>query len=104
MAIMGSYCKAYPLSKLRAFTDWQEMADNARVEEQQIDDMEVESPRPLTDDDILFLQENYVVTDGIFIDENIIFNAVSEAWIDYCRHELAFSATARESVAATRTE
>ena len=35
---------------------------------------QVETRRALADDDHLYLQENFVVTDGIFIDENIIFD------------------------------
>ena len=30
-------------------------------------------PRELTDDDYVYLQGNFTVTDGIFIDENMIF-------------------------------
>lgn len=104
MAVMGSYCKAYQLYKLRAFAGWQENADNARVEKQKIDNKKVEAPRPLTNDDILFLQENYVVTDGIFLDENIIFDDVTETWIDYCHNTLAFNTAAREPAEMNQTE
>jgi len=44
----------------------------------------------LTDDDFLYLQENYVVTDGIFKDENIIFDKVTLAWKDFCDNTLLF--------------
>ena len=37
-----------------------------RKEKKEIDGKEVELVRDLQDDDILYLQENYVVTDGIF--------------------------------------
>jgi len=30
------------------------------------------------------MQENYVVTDGIFKDENIIFDNVTPEWKDFC--------------------
>ena len=33
--------------------------------------------RQLTENDFLYLQENFQVTDGIFIDENIVFAEVT---------------------------
>ena len=44
----------------------------------------------LTDDDFLYLQENCVVMDGIFKDENIIFDNVTLAWKDFCDNTLLF--------------
>ena len=90
MAIMGKYCKAYPIQQLRQFNNWTEKLDNTRREKQEINDKEVEHNRVLTDDDFLYLQENHVVTDGIFKDENIIFDAVTPEWKDFCTNTLSF--------------
>jgi hypothetical protein len=90
MASMGRYCKAYSLKKLREFAGWTEQADNARKEKQRVDGKEVETRRTLTDDDYVYVQENYVVTDGIFKDENVIFDNVTPAWIEYCQQTLKF--------------
>jgi hypothetical protein len=90
MATMGKYCKAYPLKELRQFKGWVENAANVREEKKEIDGKEVKVDRILTDDDFLYLQENYVVTDGIFKDENIIFDNVTPEWRDYCCQTLAF--------------
>jgi hypothetical protein len=90
MPSMGKYCKAYPLPRLRAFSGWTENRDNARKTTQQIDGKDVEAPREWTDDDFLYLQENYVVTDGCFIDENIVFDAVTEEWTQFCHQQLQF--------------
>lgn len=87
---MGKYCKAYPIQQLRRFNNWTENLENTRKEKQKIDGKEVEHNRVLTDDDFLYLQENYVVTDGIFKDENIIFNAVTPEWKDFCTNTLLF--------------
>lgn len=87
---MGKYCKAYPLTRLRAYEGWHEKLENVRKETEIVDGEEVEVDRQLGDDDFLYLQENYVVTDGIFKDENIIFDDVTEEWIDYCHNELEF--------------
>jgi hypothetical protein len=39
----------------------------------------------------LFVQENFVVTDGIFLDENIIFDDVTPEWKTFCETTLDFS-------------
>jgi hypothetical protein len=90
VAQMGKYCKAYSLLKLRQFSQWTERIENARKEKKQIDGKEVEVDRQLSDDDFLYLQENYVVTDGIFMDENIIFDNVTPEWKDFCTTTLKF--------------
>lgn len=90
MATMGKYCKAYSVLRLRSFPKWTENSQNLKKEKQQVDGKEVEVRRELTDDSYLFLQENFTVTDGIFLDENVIFSDVTPEWIDYCRNELHF--------------
>ncbi|HHP7244066.1 MAG TPA: hypothetical protein ACFE0H_05195 [Elainellaceae cyanobacterium] len=90
MATMGKYCKAYPIKRLREFSQWTERSENTRTEKQDIDGTEVEVNRILTEEDFLYLQENYVVTDGIFKDENIIFDQVTPEWKDFCHIVLGF--------------
>ena len=98
MATMGKYCKAYSIQKLRAFSGWTEKAENARQEKQKdTDGKESEVARTLTADDYLYLQENYVVTDGIFKDEHIIFDQVTPEWIEYCQQTLKFEIPVYES-------
>ena len=82
MGTMGKYCKAYLIPKFREFSGWTESSENARKENG--------SPRPLTDNDFLYLQENFFVTDGVFVDENVIFSNVTPEWIDFCRNVLEF--------------
>lgn len=82
MPRMGKYCKAYMIPSFRAFSGWTETSENARKENN--------SPRQLTDSDFLYLQENFVVTDGIFMDENVIFDNVTPEWIDFCKNVLKF--------------
>ena len=75
MAAMGKYCKAYLLKQFRQFDRWNE---NQEVNQE------------LTEDSVLYLQENYVVTDGIYKDENIIFGNVTDEWKDFCHKVLEF--------------
>ena len=98
MATMGRYCKAYLLKQLRAYSGWTENAENARAEKQEVDGKEVEVRRTLDDDSILYIQENYVVTDGIFKDENIIFDDVTDEWTTYCQQKLNFEIPEYEPV------
>jgi len=88
MSIIGKYCKSYKLSQLRQFPKWTETAENARIIRKEVDGEIIESPRELTDDDYVYLHENFLVTDGIFIDENIIFSDVTPDWIEFCRNVL----------------
>jgi hypothetical protein len=90
MAEMGKYCKAYLAKQFREFPGWSEKKENVRKEKKEVDGKEVEVDRELNDDSILYLQENYVVTDGIFKDQNIIFDNVTDEWKDYCHGTLAF--------------
>jgi hypothetical protein len=90
MAQKGRYCKAYPIARLREYSGWSENKQNVRIDKQQIDGKEVGTQRELTDADFLYLQENFVVTDDIFINENIIFDQVTPEWIDFCRDTLKF--------------
>jgi hypothetical protein len=100
MKTMGKYCKAYPVARLRQFSGWQENLLNLRNEKKEVDGKQVEVSRELTDDDHLYLQENLVVTDGIFLDENIIFDKVNEEWEQYCREVLKFEVPVYEPLAA----
>ncbi len=91
MATMGKYCKAYLLMKMREFKGWSERAENDRKEKQEENGKEIEVTRELTDDSIVYLQENYVVTDGIFKDEHVLFDDVTPEWIEYCHETLGFA-------------
>ena len=95
MATMGRYCKAYLLKDLRAFPEWTETSHNARPEGEgnQGDDQDepAKRARQLTDESIVYLQENLVVTDDVFQDEYILFEKVTPAWEVYCRQELQFA-------------
>lgn len=96
MAQMGKYCKAYPVERLRQFNGWTEK--RGKTEKQEVDGKEVEATRDFNDDDYLFLQENLVVTDGIFMDELIIFDDITPEWTEFCTNQLEFSVPTYEPV------
>jgi hypothetical protein len=101
---MGKYCKAYLLKDLRAYPKWTEKGENARKEKKEVDGKEVEVDRQLDDDSILYIQENYVVTDGIFKDQNIIFDNVTDDWKQFCHEKLAFEIPVYEPIEIKRAE
>lgn len=90
MSSLGKFCKAYPLEKFRQFSGWKENAQNARKIFKEIDGETQEVQRELAGTDYLYLQENFTVTDGIFLGENVIFDDVTPEWIEFCRNTLAF--------------
>ena len=96
MATIGRYCKSYPLSRLRQFAGWHEKTENARKIRKEVDGEIAEVPRQLTDEDYVYLHGDFTVTDGIFIDENIIFEEVTPEWKEFCSH-LADGAPPKET-------
>jgi hypothetical protein len=89
MPTVGKYSKAYLLKQFRQFSGWTENLKNSRKTRKEIDGEIVEVERDLSDSEYLYLQENFTVTDGIFLDENIIFSDVTPAWINFCRNVLS---------------
>jgi len=101
MAKMGRYCKAYHLNRFREFSGWTENLQNLRKEEAQTGEQPVETERQLKDDNHLYLQESFIVTDGVFLDENIIFNNVTPEWIEFCKNSLKFEPPTYETASVS---
>ena len=88
MGKMGQYCKAYPLSAMRQFSGWRENAQAFRKTEDGPGESDHgDGPQ---NDHIVYLQENYVVTDDIFIDEHVVFQDVTDAWKEFSQKTLNF--------------
>jgi len=98
MSTLGKHCKGYPLKLFRQFPYWTENRKNARRVRQEVDGEIVEVHRELTDSTYLYLQEDFTVTDSIFVNENIIFNNVTAEWIDYCLNVLGVQFPTSESM------
>jgi hypothetical protein len=86
MKKMGKYCKAYEIEKLTEFPGWAEKANNR---EAQIS-ADGEIAKEQAPGDFYYLQENFTVTDGIFLDEKVVFDDVTPEWIEFCRDTLKF--------------
>lgn len=90
MAEMGRYCKAYLAKDFNEFPGWKPNLENLRQPEPEKPGEEPEERTELQDDDILYLQEDLVVTDGIFKDENVLFESDSDDWKKFCEKTLEF--------------
>jgi hypothetical protein len=98
---MGGYCKAYLASSLRAYPGWKENPESLRQPETNVAvGKGPEKRTQLKDDDIVYLQENYFVTDDIFRDQNIIFDDVTEEWRQFCIATLNFAVPEEASAMA----
>ena len=82
------------MPRFREFAGWSEKHENVRLETKRVDGKELEFQRELTGDDYLFLQEDFVVTDSIFRDQNIIFDQVTDEWKKFCTEVLGFQVPA----------
>ncbi len=81
MAQMSRYCKAYPAAELRQFPEWHE----------QVPPLVVRPEEPAAGETAYFyLHDNYVVTAGLYRDENIAFGRVTDEWRSFCSDVLAF--------------
>jgi len=78
------YARAYLLGELRKFSDWREEKSKT------IPADENGNSHELSDDDVVFLHEDFTVTQLIWPGENVIFNQSTPAWIDFCTQELQF--------------
>jgi hypothetical protein len=84
MPKMGNYCKAYLLSRLRHYPGWQEAPEALAAGQG------TEATLDEKSDPIVYLQEDYRVTNGIFLDDPAVFDQVTPEWQQYCVHELEF--------------
>jgi ankyrin repeat protein len=81
------YARAYLLGELRKFSDWREEKINWK---ETVPAAENGNSRELSDDDVVFLQQDFTVTELIWPGENVIFNRITPEWVDFCTQELQF--------------
>ena len=95
MAEIGKYCKAYLVRDLLKFPDWLAgvAIANLRPETRVEEGREVEVRRDaLKEDDILYIHEDFTVTDGIYLGEHVVYEAGGDDWKRFCEEVLAFTA------------
>ena len=72
---VGTYCKAIYLGSIRSYLE--DRADS-------------EFFRDSSDETVLYLHDNYMLTKSIDRDIDIVYSSTSDDWIEYCKSELAF--------------
>lgn len=86
------YCKAYHLADLRKFSSWSESRINwkeSKDANKEKTDGDAESAA-FADDKIVFIHQDFTVTDGVYHNENVIFNQVGGEWKEFCASSLGF--------------
>ena len=84
---LRNYSKAYLLQELRKFSGWREEKINWK---ETVPSNENGSVRELSDSDVVFLHQDFTVTQLIWPGENVIFNQPTPEWQEFCEQELQF--------------
>lgn len=82
-----NYACAYLLRDLRKFRAWREERINWK---DTISGSENGNSPELSDDDVVFLHQDFTVTHLIWPGENVIFNQITPEWLEFCARELQF--------------
>lgn len=82
MAVLP-YCRAYPITELRQFSDWHELLSG------------------LTEDAIVFMHQDLSVTRSMFHGKDVLFNNISSSWNTFCKNQLAFAVPTDLELAAS---
>jgi uncharacterized protein len=81
------YCMACYLRDLRQYPAWEERRINWKYKAENDNDVGEEN---FLDDKIVFIHQDFSVTESIWHNENIIFNNVDSAWERFCTDFLKF--------------
>src|SRR5262245_40288187 len=95
MATMGRYCKAYPKERFKEFSSWKENRIDLNLEKSKGPE-EKEEAGLEDDSDYYLLHEDFTVTEGIFMDEKIVFSSDSSEWAAFCKEVLKFEVPVSE--------
>jgi hypothetical protein len=79
MPNMSNFCKVYPFAKVAQWPKW----PRRNASETAVADAK-------GDPKFVFIHDNYVVTRGIFVDEDVLFSDVTSEWETFCRESLGF--------------
>src|SRR5262249_29886391 len=75
------YCKAYHMQSFRQFSGWTESRINWKEMKGDGDDSNGKrEQQAFSDNDIVFLHQDYTVTESMWHNENVIFNHVTSEW------------------------
>jgi hypothetical protein len=81
------YCKAYHLNDLRAYPGWSESRINWNEKKDGGGD---DSEGAFADDKIVFIHQDFTVTESMWHGENVIFSGGDPSWKSFCADALGF--------------
>lgn len=74
---MRKYCKAYHLSNVRQFKDWEEQC--------------ISTTHDLSDESIVYLWDDYTITISPIHQNTLLFSHITPQWQDFCTQVLDFT-------------
>ncbi|HEY6333213.1 MAG TPA: ankyrin repeat domain-containing protein [Blastocatellia bacterium] len=88
------YCKAYHLGDLRKYPNWTE----GRINWKEKKEKDRNKPKgqnggaegPFLDDKVVFIHQDFTVTESMWHNENVLFNEIDSGWKDFCADSLKF--------------
>ena len=80
------YCRAYQLEELRRFSHWSEPAPIAAESDAAASD----DGSLAVDANVVFIHRDFTVTRSIWIGEDVVFDAVTPDWQQFCKDVLGF--------------
>lgn len=72
MSNRGNYCKAYYYEQLSQHAEFRDAAG------------------PMDAEQVLYVHDNFVVTRGVYREEEVVFDGKSDQWRAYCQDDLKF--------------
>jgi len=84
------YCKAYHLKDLRQYSGWFESKINWKDKANKSITITSNDDQEFSDDDIVFMHQDYTVTQSMWHNENVIFNDVTPEWETFSTDVLRF--------------
>jgi hypothetical protein len=81
------YCRAFRIGDLRRYAAWTESRINWNGDKE---NRNGDGDLPLADDKIVFIHQDFTVTESIWQGEKVIFDSVGPAWLEFCTTTLKF--------------
>lgn len=83
------YCKAYYMRDVRQFPQFIETRKNWKQIHAGSHDGKSENDA-FSDDDVIFIHQDFTVTESMWHNENVIFDQVTPEWSQFCENSLGF--------------
>jgi hypothetical protein len=86
----SKYCKAYYLRDMRKYPEWNENRINWKKRVDHDGSSNGSQDDPFPDEKVVFIHQDFTVTESAWHNENVIFNQVNSVWKEFCQATLKF--------------